>query len=294
MSASGRRSEQARNAQWQNKRKADARTTAGCGCPHCAFSRWCIVHRRRSRRAEIIDRVLAVVSGAVIMQSDVLAAFELGMVAPGTTDDPMAAVLSQLIDRQLMLAEVDRYVPPEPSADAIDRAAQQVRARFATASAYDAALARSGMGEERLRRLLRDELRIRAYLDERFIVPPPGDDELGQVLSRPPRHVHARRSGRAVRRRARRDRDRRRHQPPRRADQRLGERPAPPRRHQQSLSGASLGERPVHYRGQQGLRRDTLSGMIPRVQVAGPSAAPRQISAGSSARSPGIERSGSD
>jgi hypothetical protein len=131
-------------------------------------------------RAEIIDRVLAVVGGAVIMQSDVLAAFELGMVAPGTTDDPMAAVLSQLIDRQLMLAEVDRYVPPEPSAGAIDRAAEQVRARFATASEYDAALARAGMGEERLRRLLRDELRIRAYLDERFIVPPPGDDELAQ------------------------------------------------------------------------------------------------------------------
>jgi hypothetical protein len=130
--------------------------------------------------AEIIDRVLAVVSGAVIMQSDVLAAFELGVVAPGPTDDPMAAVLSQLIDRQLILAEVDRYVPPEPSADAIEQAAQQVRGRFATPDAYDAALARSGMGEARLRRLLRDELRMRTYLDERFAVPPPSDDELGQ------------------------------------------------------------------------------------------------------------------
>jgi hypothetical protein len=130
--------------------------------------------------AEIIDRVLAVVSGAVIMQSDVLAAFDLGVVDPGTTDDPMAAVLSQLIDRQLILAEVDRYVPPEPSPDAIERAAQQVRARFATADAYDSALARSGMGEARLRRMLRDELRIRTYLDERFTVPPPTDNELGQ------------------------------------------------------------------------------------------------------------------
>jgi hypothetical protein len=130
--------------------------------------------------AEIIDRVLAVVSGAVIMQSDVLAAFELGVLAPGTTDDPMAAVLSQLIDRQLILAEVDRYVPPEPSADAIERAAQEVRARFATAAAYESALARSGMGEARLRRMLRDELRIRTYLDERFAVPPPSDDELGR------------------------------------------------------------------------------------------------------------------
>src|SRR6266850_6019663 len=130
--------------------------------------------------AEIIDRVLAVVSGAVIMQSDVLAAFELGVVDPGATDDPMAAVLSQLIDRQLILAEVDRYAPPEPSADAIERAAQQVRARFATARAYESALARSGMGEARLRRMLRDELRIRTYLDERFTVPPPSDDELGR------------------------------------------------------------------------------------------------------------------
>lgn len=131
-------------------------------------------------RGEIIDRVLAVVSGAVIMQSDVLAAFDLGMVIPGTTEDPMAAVLSQLIDRQLILAEVDRYVPPEPTADAIERAAQEVRGRFATAQAYDSALERSGMGAARLRRMLRDELRIRTYLDERFTIPPASDDELGQ------------------------------------------------------------------------------------------------------------------
>ena len=130
--------------------------------------------------AEIIDRVLAVVSGAVIMQSDALAAFELGVVDPGATDDPIAAVLSQLIDRQLILAEVDRYAPPEPTADAIERAAQQARARFATPVAYESALARSGMGEARLRRMWRDELRIRSYLDERFAVAPPSDDELGQ------------------------------------------------------------------------------------------------------------------
>lgn len=141
---------------------------------HCSLGIAAIVE------AEIIDRVLAVVSGAVIMQSDALAAFELGVVDPGATDDPMAAVLSQLIDRQLILAEVDRYAPPEPSADAIERAAQQVRARFATVHSYESALARSGMGEARLRRMLRDELRIRTYLDERFTVPPPSDDELGR------------------------------------------------------------------------------------------------------------------
>jgi len=71
-------------------------------------------------------------------------------------------------------------VPPEPSADAIERAAQQVRARFATAREYESALERSGMGEARLHRMLRDELRMRTYLDQRFTVPSPSDDELGQ------------------------------------------------------------------------------------------------------------------
>src|SRR5437879_11521452 len=88
-------------------------------------------------RAEIIDRVLAVVGGIVITQSDVTAAFDLGLASPGQTDDPLAAVLSQLIDRQLMLAEVERYVPPEPVPDALDRATAEVRARFASEQAFN-------------------------------------------------------------------------------------------------------------------------------------------------------------
>jgi hypothetical protein len=82
--------------------------------------------------AEIIDRVLAIVGGGVITQSDVTAAFELQLVTIEKTDDPIAAVLSQLIDQSLILIEVDRYAPPEPTTEAIDRAAEQVRMPFAT------------------------------------------------------------------------------------------------------------------------------------------------------------------
>jgi hypothetical protein len=128
--------------------------------------------------AEIIDRVLAIVGGGVITQSDVTAAFELQLVTIEKTDDPIAAVLSQLIDQSLILIEVDRYAPPEPTPEAIDRAAEQVRMPFATLQAYDAALARSGIDQTRLRQTLRDRLRIRAYLDQRFTVPSPTDDEL--------------------------------------------------------------------------------------------------------------------
>ena len=121
-------------------------------------------------QAEIIDRVLAVVGGVVITQTDTIAAVELGLITPGPTDDPMAAVLSQLIDRQLVLAEVDRYAPPEPTPDAIDRAAQAVRARFPSDQAYQAVLTRSGIDAARLRQTLRDRLRIDAYLEQRFAV----------------------------------------------------------------------------------------------------------------------------
>lgn len=117
---------------------------------------------------EIIDRVLAVVAGDVIMLSDVRAARDLGLVDAGPAADPDRAVLSQLIDRALILDEVERYAPPEPNADAVDRALSEVRARFPSERAFAAALARVGLDERQLRAMVRQNLRMRAYLDQRF------------------------------------------------------------------------------------------------------------------------------
>jgi hypothetical protein len=119
--------------------------------------------------AETIDRVLAVVNGSVITLSDVAAARDLGIVSVENAADPVRAVLSGLIDRTLELSEVDRYAPPEPTADAVAREMDAVRARFPTPAAFDAALAASGMDVMRLHDILRDNLRIRAYLDQRFV-----------------------------------------------------------------------------------------------------------------------------
>jgi hypothetical protein len=119
-------------------------------------------------RAEIIDRVLAVVGGELIMLSDVQAARDLGLVAPSRTADPIREVLTQLIDRTLQLAEVERYAPPDPTREDVDREVERVRARFATQDAFEKALERSGMDQARLRERLRDDLWIQAYLDQRF------------------------------------------------------------------------------------------------------------------------------
>jgi hypothetical protein len=119
-------------------------------------------------RAETIDRVLAVAAGHVIMLSDVTAALEFGWVTPEDSSDPIRQVLTKLIDRELVLAEVERYAPPEPSDEAVDREVATVRARFPTTSAYDAALARTGIDEKHVRDTLRQNLRVRAYEDQRF------------------------------------------------------------------------------------------------------------------------------
>ncbi len=119
-------------------------------------------------RAEVLDRVLAVVAGRLIMLSDVTVARDLRLVPPPTGGDPVRDALAKLIDRELVLAEVDRYAPPEPAAEAVDREVQRVRARFASQAELDDALARSGSDEKHLRETLRQDLRIRAYLDQRF------------------------------------------------------------------------------------------------------------------------------
>ena len=126
-----------------------------------------------ARAQELLDRVLAVAAGDIIMLSDVRAARELGLVDPGSAPDPDRAVLSTLIDRALILGEVDRYAPPEPDAASIDRAAAVVRTRFSSPAAYDAALARAGSDERQLHERLRQDLRIRAYLDQRFAADTP-------------------------------------------------------------------------------------------------------------------------
>jgi len=119
--------------------------------------------------AEIIDRLLAVVNGQTITQSDVTAANTLQLVPPVPAgSDPLGVTLNRLIERALILTEVDRYQPPEPAAEEIDKRVAEIRERSGGAPALQRQLAALGMTVEQLRRLIRDNLRIITYLNERF------------------------------------------------------------------------------------------------------------------------------
>ena len=126
----------------------------------------------------MLDRVLAIVGGSPITLSDVNAAVGLGLVDTAANADERAA-LNAVIDRRLQLIEVNRYLPPEPTADAIEARLAETRRRFATEDAFQTALKETGVSPIDLRAAVRDNLRIESYLNQRFGVGyQPGEDEV--------------------------------------------------------------------------------------------------------------------
>ena len=132
-----------------------------------------------SPRAEVIDRILAVVDTQIVTLSDARAALRFALVSEDVSADPIAAVLQRLIDRRLMLAEVDRYAPPEPAPAAVEAAMAVVERRFKDALEMEIALNQSAMSREELRRYVRDTLRLETYFQQRFSTAvQPSEDEI--------------------------------------------------------------------------------------------------------------------
>jgi hypothetical protein len=119
--------------------------------------------------AAVIDRIMAVVGNDPIMLTDVTAAIEAHLIEPPAgAPDPKAYVLDQLIRRSLMLDEVDRFQPPVPDEGEITVRVAAIERQAGSPAALDHALAVTGMTRDQLRRYIRDDLRIRTYLLERF------------------------------------------------------------------------------------------------------------------------------
>ena len=131
--------------------------------------------------AQVIDRVLAHVGQQVITLSDARAAITLGLVPPVRSADPIADALATLIDRELMLAEATRYAAPSPDPAAVERGLAEIRRRFASDADWKTALEASAMTLDRLRDVIRDNLRVDAYVDQLFSQPAePTDEEVAR------------------------------------------------------------------------------------------------------------------
>ena len=132
-------------------------------------------------RAQVIDRVLAVVDGRLVTLSDVRVAMTLGLIR--ADDEGVAAERS--VERLLILQEVDRFAPPEPPPAAIETRLSQVIAAQGTVA--PARLAALGVTEDWVRRWVRDDLRIESYIEQRFAGSlEPGPEEMENYFRQNP------------------------------------------------------------------------------------------------------------
>jgi hypothetical protein len=123
--------------------------------------------------AEVIDRVLAIVDGRLITLSDVRTTITLGLVPPA-----LDAALERWIDRVLVLQEVERFAPPDPAAAAVDQRVRDVEQRFGPDTLADT-LKALGVDQHWMRQWARDDLRVEAYIEQRFAGSmEPTEDEL--------------------------------------------------------------------------------------------------------------------
>lgn len=115
---------------------------------------------------QLLDRVVVRVNGDAITQTDVAAAIDLGIVAVKPGENAQQSALQQLIDRQMLLQEIARFPPPEPTQAAVDQEVQRLK-QHATLP-LDQLARTTGVDDERIRDIARDSLRIRSYLQQRF------------------------------------------------------------------------------------------------------------------------------
>lgn len=127
----------------------------------------CLVPAASAQPGELLDRTLAIVGTQVITLSDARAAVRLGLVDAAPGADP-ASITQVLVDRELVLREVQRYAPPAPSDGTVEARLDELRKRLPAPGEWAQILAATGFTEARLRAWVRDDLRTVAYLAQRF------------------------------------------------------------------------------------------------------------------------------
>ncbi len=141
------------------------------------FARFAIfaVFAVQASAQQLLDHVVARIGNSALTQTDVDFAAAFGVVDPKAGDP-----VKQMIDRRLVIGEVNRFPPPEPTATAID----EVVARMKTTAGSQAAavMKRTGVDEKRLSEFARETLRIEAYIAQRFGNGPRADQQRTQWL----------------------------------------------------------------------------------------------------------------
>jgi len=121
--------------------------------------------------AETLDRIAAIVEKEVITLSELNQVVALRFFARKAGEDEESyrkRVLDAMIAQALRFRDVERFGAQDVSKDAIEARVKEITARFPTPEAFDRALVEKELTLDEVRALIKRQLQVEAYIDERF------------------------------------------------------------------------------------------------------------------------------
>lgn len=121
--------------------------------------------------AVTVDRIAAVIDDQVLTVTEVGQMAEMRFfprTSSESDDEYRRGILESLIAQALRLRDVERFGAPAITAESIDARLQQIRARFSTAAEFEAALVRAELTADAFKALIKRQLQVEEYIQERF------------------------------------------------------------------------------------------------------------------------------
>jgi hypothetical protein len=118
-----------------------------------------------------VDRIAAVIDEQVLTVTEVGQMAEMRFF-PRTTgesdDEYRREILEALIAQALRLRDVERFGAPDITAESIDARLRQIQARFGSVTDFEAALVRAELSLDEFKALIKRQLQVEEYIQERF------------------------------------------------------------------------------------------------------------------------------
>jgi hypothetical protein len=120
--------------------------------------------------AVTVDRIAAVIDRQVLTVSEVSQLVEIRFFPrlASSEDEHRREVLDALVAQALRYRDVERFGAQDIPRDTIEARIQEIQKRFASEAEFQTALARAELTADELRALVKRQLQVEAYIQERF------------------------------------------------------------------------------------------------------------------------------
>jgi peptidyl-prolyl cis-trans isomerase SurA len=121
--------------------------------------------------AATVDRIAAIIDRQVVTVSEIgqLATIRLIPRQAGQSEDNYRReILDVLIAQALRYRDVERFGAPDVTKDSIEARLLDIQKRFASPAEFEAAVARAELTLDEVRALVKRQLQVEAYIQERF------------------------------------------------------------------------------------------------------------------------------